>query len=195
MLWLYQRQYAAAIQALQAAVAEPESTPDGGVGDDLYLLGFAQQLAGNASAARATWQAAGMKLEAVQKTLPDEPGVAADLGLVYAGLGEKDKALAEGARAMRLQPASADATQGPAWQEQLARIEAQAGETERAVTDLRHLLQTPYRSVFYATAITPSLLREDPAWNPLRNDPRFQALLKSSSDTGSMRSAMPSAHG
>jgi TolB-like protein/Tfp pilus assembly protein PilF len=194
MQWLYQHQYAAAIQALQAAVAKTESSP-GDAGDNWYLLGFAQQLAGSASAARATWQAASVKLEAMQKALPGEPDVAADLGLVYAGLGEKDKALAEGERAMRLQSASADATQGPAWQEQRARIEAQTGETARAITDLQHLLQTPYRSVFYATAITPSLLREDPAWNPLRNDPRFQALLKTSSDTTSMRSAMPSAHG
>jgi len=192
MQWLYQHQYAAAIQALQAAIAKSESTPDSDISDDWYLLGFTQQLAGNAAAARATWQAASGKLAAMQKTLPDEPDIAADLGLVYAGLGEKDKALAEGERAMRLQPASADATQGPAWQEQRARIEAQAGETARAMTDLQHLLQTPYRSAFYATAITPSLLRQDPAWNPLRNDPRFQALLKT---VHPGNPAMPSAHG
>ncbi|HWG65978.1 MAG TPA: hypothetical protein VN662_00980 [Rhodanobacteraceae bacterium] len=192
MQWLYQHQYAAAIQALQTAIAKSESTPDSDISDDWYLLGFTQQLAGNAAAARATWQAASGKLAAMQKTLPDEPDIAADLGLVYAGLGEKDKALAEGERAMRLQPASADATQGPAWQEQRARIEAQAGETARAMTDLQHLLQTPYRSAFYATAITPSLLRQDPAWNPLRNDPRFQALLKT---VHPGNPAMPSAHG
>jgi TolB-like protein/Tfp pilus assembly protein PilF len=195
MQWLYQHQYAVAVHALQTAIAKAESTPGGDIGDDWFLLGFAQQLAGDQAAAAATWRAASVKLEAMQKALPDEPGIAADLGLVYAALGDKDKALAEGDRAMRLQPASADATRGPAWQEQLARIEAETGETTRAITDLRHLLQTPYRSVFYATAITPSLLREDPAWNPLRNDPRFQALLKTSSGTSSAGSAMPSAHG
>jgi TolB-like protein/Tfp pilus assembly protein PilF len=195
MQWLYQHQYAAAINALQAAVAKPESSPGDSIGDDWYLLGFAQQLAGNASAARATWQSASIKLAALQKAFPDEAGVAADLGLVYAGLGEKGNAIAEGKRAMQLQPASTDATQGPAWQEQLARIEAQTGEVDRSIEELQHLLRTPYRSAFYATAITPSLLRQDPAWNPLRKDPRFQALLKTSSDTTPMRSAMPSAHG
>ncbi|MGH8126618.1 MAG: tetratricopeptide repeat protein, partial [Rhodanobacteraceae bacterium] len=178
MQWLYAHQYADAIQALQAAVAGPEASLGGTAGDYWYLLGFAQQLAGDNTAARTTWQTARDKLEAMQKADPDAPGVAADLGLVYAGLSEKDKALAEGQRAMRLQPASKDATQGPAWQEQLARIEAQTGEKDRAIADLKHLLQTSYRSAFYATAITPALLRQDPTWNPLRGDPRFQVLLK-----------------
>jgi TolB-like protein/Tfp pilus assembly protein PilF len=195
MQWLYRHQYAAAIQALQAAITHPQSAPGSGIGEDWYLLGFAQQLAGDGAAARATWQAASAKLEALQKTFPDEPAIAADLGLVYAGLGEKDKALAEGTRAMQLQPASADATLGPAWQEQRARIEAQTGETARAIDDLQHVLQTPYRSAFYVTAITPSLLREDPAWNPLRNDPRFQALLAKPVRAKPMTAGMATAHG
>jgi hypothetical protein len=79
---------------------------------------------------------------------------------------------------VQLQPASSDATQGAAWQEQLARIEAQTGDIEDAIADLQHLLQTPYRSAFYGTAITPSLLRQDPTWDPVRKDPRYLLLLK-----------------
>ncbi|MGH7057860.1 MAG: hypothetical protein ACREFZ_08240, partial [Acetobacteraceae bacterium] len=44
---------------------------------------------------------------------------------------------------------------------------------------------------FYGTAITPSLLRQDPTWNPLRNDPDFQKLLKEFHDTKSMAAWAP----
>jgi serine/threonine-protein kinase len=96
---------------------------------------------------------------------------------------------------MRLQPVTTDATAGPAWQEQRARIEAQTGDKNRALADLRHLLQTPYRSAFYGTAITPSLLRQDPTWNPLRDDPRFQSLLKQFPDVKPMSAPLASGHG
>jgi hypothetical protein len=36
---------------------------------------------------------------------------------------------------------------------------------------LKRLLQIPY-----GFAITPALLRLDPAWDQIRNDPRFQEL-------------------
>lgn len=177
MQWLYRHEYGPATQALQTALGRPESSLGSDVGDYYYLLGFAQQLAGNAAAARATWLAAQGKLEALQKSFPDDPDIAADLGLVKAGLGDKNAALALGEQAVKLQPASIDATLGPAWEEQLARIQAQTGEKDRAIASLQHLLQTPYYSAFYGTAITPALLRLDPVWDPLRGDPRFEALL------------------
>jgi TolB-like protein len=178
MQWLYRREYAAATKALDAALNAPEPSLGSDISDYYYLAGLARQLAGDAAGARSAWLIARGKLEALQRAAPDAPGIAADLGLVDAGLGENDKALAQGERAAQLQRASADVTAEPAVQEQLARIEAQAGESDRAIAELRHLLQTPYRSTFYGTAITPSLLREDPMWSPLRNDPRFQNLLK-----------------
>ncbi|MGH8190240.1 MAG: hypothetical protein ACREP2_02205 [Rhodanobacteraceae bacterium] len=193
---LYRHRYADAIRALQAALSH-QSAPSLGsdVGDYWYLLGFAQRLSGDAAGARATWQAASAKLDAMQQSSPDQPNVAADLGLVYAGLGDTDKAISQGERAVRLRSASADATSGPAWQEQLARIEAQAGRKDRAIADLRHLLRVSYRSDFYATAITPSLLRQDPTWDALRGDPRFQALLKEFHDVVPMSPAMGAGHG
>ena len=52
----------------------------------------------------------------------------------------------------------------------LAMIYATSGESEEAFRLLDHLLQTPNR-------ITVPLLKLDPVWDPLRKDPRFQALI------------------
>ncbi len=143
------------------------------------LLAFAEQASGDAAAARTSWQTAQSRLQDMLKTAPDEPALLADLGLTRAALGEKSQALSLADRAMQLEPATLDATAGPAWQEQRARIEARIGDTEHAIDDLRQLLQMSYASPWYGTAITPALLRQDPSWDPLRGDPRFRALLGS----------------
>jgi serine/threonine-protein kinase len=59
------------------------------------------------------------------------------------------------------------------WLGQFAQIYAQAGDHDRAIAIITEVLES--RPGF--TAITPFMLRLDPVWDPLRNDPRFQALL------------------
>jgi serine/threonine-protein kinase len=49
-------------------------------------------------------------------------------------------------------------------------MQAQFGDKDRAITALQRLLSTN------GAGITPALLRLDPNWNSLRDDPRFQAL-------------------
>ena len=55
---------------------------------------------------------------------------------------------------------------------QLAAIEAQVGEKESALNHIEQLLAMPAGHV-----VSTASLRFDPAWNPLRSDPRFQKLL------------------
>ena len=60
----------------------------------------------------------------------------------------------------------------------LAIIEAQTGETAKAVARLPKLLKSHYFSWLSYAPLTPALLRIDPVWDPLRNDPLFQKLIK-----------------
>ena len=71
---------------------------------------------------------------------------------------------------MAMDPTSKNALDGPAKEESMADIYAPLGDADHAIPILKRLLQTPpYR-------VTPALLRLDPVWDQIRNDPRFQEL-------------------
>jgi TolB-like protein/Flp pilus assembly protein TadD len=102
---------------------------------------------------------------------PDNASRHVTLGLILAGLGEKELAIAEGKRAVQLLPESQDAFDGPKTTVALAEIYALTGESDRALELLDRSLRTP-------NGVTVPVLRLDPIWDPLRSDPRFQALIE-----------------
>jgi len=50
------------------------------------------------------------------------------------------------------------------------------GEPDRAIAALQKLLSIPYGGGVTIEPLTPALVRLDPMFDPLRNDPGFQKL-------------------
>ena len=97
------------------------------------------------------------------------------LGLIDAGLGDKEAALQEGRRAMELLPREKDATNGEMLFGYFAIIAAWAGEKDLALDQLNDAIPLPG-----ATLITSyGILKLMPFWDPLRGDPRFEKIVAS----------------
>ncbi|MGH8092306.1 MAG: tetratricopeptide repeat protein [Chthoniobacterales bacterium] len=136
------------------------------------LRGQALAMKGEAEPARAAFLEAENQLQ----PLLDQPTRMADansyLGLVYAGLGQKEAALKAGRTAVEILPMSRDVIVGAFHLERLARTEAQVGEVGPAIEHLEQLM-----SAAGGETVSIATLRIDPVWDPLRKDPRFQKLL------------------
>ena len=102
------------------------------------------------------------------------------LALTSMGLGDKAAAFKLIERAMAMISIEKDAVWGPIPIEILARVSARMGEPDRAMAALEKLLSIPYDGALAQNVpLTPALLRLDPMFDPLRNDPRFQILVAS----------------
>ena len=129
------------------------------------------------SSAQASWSQARSELESFLKDQPENDGLMGDLALTNMGLGDKAAALALTERAMAVNPIEKDAMNGPIPIEILARVAGRMGEPDRAIAALQKLLSIPYAGPRdRSLPLTPALLRLDPMFDPLRNDPRFQKL-------------------
>jgi tetratricopeptide (TPR) repeat protein len=166
--------YADAIQLIENAFAQTPAPTIFFTGKYRYLLGFAKELAGDAAGARAAYETARADLAKLVETQPDSTNAHLYLAFTLAALGEKEAAYAAAEKAIALRP-SDDAVVGVSFDEALARVKARFGDNDAAIADLRRLLATNYLGP-EQIVLTPALLRLEPAWIPLRNDPRFQEL-------------------
>jgi serine/threonine-protein kinase len=101
---------------------------------------------------------------------PANPALLSALGLVDASLGRAQEAIDEAQRAEEMLPISKDAWDGPSLAYNLAAVYALTNKTDLAFDQLANLTHT-HDGMLYGQ------LKLDPAWDPLRNDPRFDNLL------------------
>jgi TolB-like protein/Flp pilus assembly protein TadD len=127
-------------------------------------------MAGHHDLARPSFEAARVELEQRVRKSPNDFRLHSSLGIAYAGLGRKEDAVREARLGCDLMPAAKDAFRAMFALWNLAQVETMVGEHTQAISALDDLLA---RSRLW----TPHVLRLYAGCDPLRSDPRFQALL------------------
>jgi TolB-like protein/class 3 adenylate cyclase/cytochrome c-type biogenesis protein CcmH/NrfG len=171
---MFEHQFDTAVTVLEQKTktikpGQPVSTSDVVA---LVYQGYCQEWAGRPNDAHATFE---FIIQALVPTpgsviTPDSRGIRSFLAMAYAGLADKQKALAEAKQAVVDYENDAVVTpQAELW---LARIQARFKDFDSAIVTLTHSLEVP-------GGVTPGDLRFSPFWDPLRKDPRFEQIVAS----------------
>jgi tetratricopeptide (TPR) repeat protein len=164
-----QRKYQQLLELGQRFTDDSFAAVRGSLALKYFAIGIAQKGLGDDTAAHAAFVKAKDIFEEQLKQKPDDAELRVQLAKLLAWLGEKDAALAEAQRATDLRPESRDAFEGPQITEQVAQVYAILSENARAIDLLEGLLNRP-------SEVTLQTLKLNPAWDPIRDDPAFQAL-------------------
>jgi serine/threonine protein kinase/tetratricopeptide (TPR) repeat protein len=167
----FERRFDDAIAVIQRKLATISPTGALTTADKalLMLLSYCYEWAGKPNESRDAFQRAlqAFKPSSNSVAAPDALGAPEFLALTYAGLGEKEKALAQAKQAVA--EYNGDAVNQPAAEATLAQIQARLGDLDSAIAAIPHLLEVP-------AGITIADLRLNPLWDPLRSDPAFRKL-------------------
>jgi len=124
-------------------------------------------LQGDHSTMEARYAVARDQLNRKVEANPENAKLISALGLIDAALGHKQQAIQESKRAVEMLPVSKDAFDGPGLVANLAIVYAWTNEKDLAFHELAILINMPGGSAY-------GELKCDPAWDPLRKDPRFE---------------------
>jgi tetratricopeptide (TPR) repeat protein len=170
-LALFERDF---ITASRAVAELPQEGMDGFSRD--FWKGIVARAKEDTVAAHAAFTAARAQQEAAVRAAstrqPDVASALSTMGMIDAGLGRKEEALREGRRAVELAPIAKDSTDGPQVLLHLALIYAWTGERDLAIEQLAIVSKIPNGPTY-------GMLRLDPVWDSLRDDPRFEKIVAS----------------
>lgn len=168
---LYARDYETALDYLDDWEIEVFNTIDA-FSPTASHYGITYRLAGRPDQAEEQFRLAKAQIEAALVKDPEDPRLLVALGEVLAGLGEHDVAIDAARKAMALLPKSQDALSGSEIQiNAIVRVLAPAGEAGTAIELLDDYLAAPGQ--FCIEGLLP-----DPRLDPIRDDPRFVALVE-----------------
>ena len=176
-LAMLERDYAGADQAMSSYALDVFQC-DGMPMPKSFFRACTALARGDAAAAQTQFAAALPTFELAVKQAPTGSLRHANLGLLYSFMGRKEDAIREGRRAVELEPETRDAVNAPWMNGFLAMIYVRTGDLDSALPLLERALASPFPVDNTNCCITYNDLRKRWQWDPVRNDPRFQKLIR-----------------
>jgi TolB-like protein/Tfp pilus assembly protein PilF len=169
-IFLLQRKYSEALGAAQNIPDLPLTTDPADACTKHGLIGHAKSKLGDLAGAKEAYLKARDAAQAQVQKDPDNAFAYGNLALAEAFLQNRDAALSAMAQAEKLLPESKDSFNGPDISETAAEVHATLGDAAGAVSILQGLLTRP-------SPVTIQMLKINPAWDSIRQDPAFQKLI------------------
>ena len=142
-----------------------------------WYEGLAARMRGDKKGAQAAFAAARLEVEKAVLADASDGRALSLLAMIDAGLGRQEQAVQEAEHACELETFENSGPSAPIVRCNLAVVYAWNGQVDLAISTLRSLVNRPAGTNLPAQP-TYGDFRRNPLWDPLRNDPRFTAIMK-----------------
>jgi len=164
------RNYDRAIQKLKSSKIDYESGQFRYVPNDLEA-GLVYKYKNEPGLSKTYFESSRILLEKMLKENPNDERLHSSLGIVYAGLGENEKAISEGKKGIELLPLEKEAYKGYYREWDMAIIYTLTGDYNNALRQIDFILSIP-------GAFSVNQLKLDPLYDPIRNLPGYKAIIE-----------------